>query len=274
MTSTQTTPRALTIVGPGRVGRSFERAARAAGLEVCLLNRQEVEAGRSLFRHGDTCESHLVLLAVPDSEIANACEALCAAGRPPGPVGHLSGATGLDALGAAEAADVATFSLHPLQTFADDQTDLSGIACAVSAADEMTLIAVSKLAERLSMDPFAVAEEDRAAYHAAAAVACNFLVCLEEEAAALLGSIGVENGRQLLAPLVAQTLSNWIETGGAALTGPIARGDEETVERHLEALRHRAPHLVSVYLAMAERTRALAVSRAEGDKERVETVLA
>ena len=96
-----------------------------------------------------------------------------------------------------------------------------------------------------------------AAIHAAAAMASNFLIALEEAAAELLGDI-TPDARELLAPLVLRTAANWSERGPAALTGPIARGDTATVERHLEALRERAPELVPLYEALAERTRALA----------------
>ena len=86
------------------------------------------------------------------------------------------------------------------------------------------------------MRPFEVPEESRAAYHAAAAIASNLLVALEESAAELLARLGVEDARELLAPLVLRTAANWAERGPDALTGPIARGDEATVERHRAAL--------------------------------------
>ena len=94
----------------------------------------------------------------------------------------------------------------------------------------------SALAERLGMRPFDVPEEGRAAYHAAASMASNFLIALEESAAQLMKSAGVEEPREVLAPLVLRTAANWADAGAAALTGPIARGDEDTVALHLEAL--------------------------------------
>ena len=72
---------------------------------------------------------------------------------------------------------------------------------------------------------------------------------------------GIEDPRELLAPLVLRTAANWSERGGDALTGPIARGDQATVAAHLEALRETAPELVPLYEALAERTRALAEDR-------------
>ncbi len=116
------------------------------------------------------------------------------------------------------------------------------------------------------MVPFEVSEETRVAYHAAASIASNFLIALEESAAGLLQAAGVGDAgeaRELLAPLVLRTAANWAERGGAALTGPIARGDTETVVGHLEALRTHAPELLPLYEVMAERTMQLAAARSD-----------
>jgi predicted short-subunit dehydrogenase-like oxidoreductase (DUF2520 family) len=113
------------------------------------------------------------------------------------------------------------------------------------------------------MHPFELSEDQRAAYHAAASIASNFLVALEESAAELLRRTGIEDGRELLAPLVQRSAANWAAWGSAALTGPIARGDEETVERHLEAIEEQMPELLDLYRALSERTRALAGSSDE-----------
>jgi predicted short-subunit dehydrogenase-like oxidoreductase (DUF2520 family) len=103
------------------------------------------------------------------------------------------------------------------------------------------------------MRPFHVAEADRAAYHAAASMASNFLVALEESAAGLMRELGIEEARQVLAPLVLRSAANWAERGGDALTGPIARGDRETVARQREAIAATAPELTELYDRLAER---------------------
>jgi len=108
------------------------------------------------------------------------------------------------------------------------------------------------------MRPFEVPEDSRAAYHAAAAIASNLLVALEESAAELLDRAGVDDARELLAPLVLRTAANWAERGPAALTGPIARGDHLTVEGHLAAIRETAPELLPIYETLAERAHELA----------------
>jgi predicted short-subunit dehydrogenase-like oxidoreductase (DUF2520 family) len=240
----------LAIVGAGRVGRSLARAAEQAGVPTRLAGREDaLEACRA---------SEVTLLCVPDSAIASACEAIADAIPPLRLVGHTSGASDLDVLAAARARGAEAFSLHPLQTIPDGETEVAGAACAVTGTSAEASEFAARLAERLGMRPFAVPEEHRAAYHAAAVISSNFLIVLKESAAGLLERAGIDDPRELLAPLVLQTAANWAERGPQALTGPIARGDAATVERHLEALRTAAPELVPVYEALAELTRALA----------------
>jgi predicted short-subunit dehydrogenase-like oxidoreductase (DUF2520 family) len=244
----------LAVVGAGRAGGAVSRAARAAGVEVRLAGRGEVPDAAA----GATA----VLLCVPDQEIESACGAV-AAGGPPAFVGHLSGATSLRALASAAERGAGTFSLHPLQTIPDAETELTGTPCAVSAASAPAREFAESLARRLGMRPFPLDDERRAAYHAAASIASNFLVVLEEAAARLLAEAGIEDPREVLSPLVLRTAANWSERGSAALTGPIARGDEATVEAHLEALAEHSPELIDSYRALAERARAIAAGASE-----------
>jgi predicted short-subunit dehydrogenase-like oxidoreductase (DUF2520 family) len=247
MVTTTDRAEAITVIGAGRVGRSIAAAAGRAGLAVELRNRTEGLEGLA----GAT-----VLLCVPDQEIAPLAGRI--GGRPglPRLLGHTSGATRLDAL--AGGSSHGSFSLHPLQTVPDGETDLGGCPAAVSGSDPRALDLAAGLAGALGMEPFPVSEADRAIYHAAASIASNFLVTLEETAAGLLGEIAVEDPRTVLAPLVGRSLQNWIERGGAALTGPIARGDAATVELHRRALAERRPDLSDFYEALALRTSALA----------------
>lgn len=244
----------LLLVGAGRVGSAIHRIASARGLEVTLAGRDTVVS--------DCRSAELVLLCVPDAAIPEACEAVCAAAPRLRFLGHTSGATGLAALAPAEDRGAAVFSAHPLQTIPDGGAELSGAACAVSASSEEAARLARELARALGMRPFDLPEESRAAYHAAASIASNFLVALEESAAEILRRAGLEKPRELLAPLVRRSAANWSERGAGALTGPIARGDEETVERHLEALAALCPELLETYLALAARSRAIAAEGA------------
>ncbi len=251
----QPTPEApIVLVGRGPVGRSLAAAATAAGLPLHLAaSAQAREAA---------CGATAVLLCVPDGAITPVCERVAAAEPAPALVGHPSGAGALAALEPAYAAGAATFSLHPLQTFPDGATPVEGTPAAVAGCDEGAAAFAAALARRLGMRPFDVPEERRAAYHAAACMASNFLVALQETSAELLaragGEIDAREARELLAPLVLRTAANWAERGPEALTGPIARGDRATVERHRAALAELAPEMLSAYDALAERTESLA----------------
>jgi predicted short-subunit dehydrogenase-like oxidoreductase (DUF2520 family) len=245
----------LAVVGAGRAGRSIAGAADLAGVTTQLADRERpLEACR---------RAEVALLCVPDAAITEACAAISAAVPPLRFVGHLSGATGLDALAPARERGAEGFSLHPLQTIPDGGADLTGAPCAVSGSSPAALRLAEELAGRLGMRPFEVPEERRAAYHAAASIASNLLVALEESAAELLERIGIDEARALLAPLVLRTAANWAERGPEALTGPIARGDGATVERHRAALRESAPELLPIYEALADRAAELARSEAK-----------
>jgi predicted short-subunit dehydrogenase-like oxidoreductase (DUF2520 family) len=218
------------------LGRALTRALLQAGVEV------EGPLGRGADGHG----ADVVILAVPDGQIA-AAAALVA----PGPlVGHCSGATGLDVLGGHEG-----FSLHPLMTVTEGGADFAGAGCAVAGTSERARCTAAALAQRLGMVAVEVDDADRAAYHAAASIASNFLVTLEAFAGRLAATAGVD--RRHLVPLVRATVGNWAALGPErALTGPVARGDEETVERQREAVAQRAPELLGLFDALVEATRA------------------
>ncbi len=227
------------IVGAGRLGAALASALRASGLHV------DGPLGRGARPQG----ADAVLLCVPDAEVA-AAAALVAPGVP---VGHCSGATGLDVLAGHEA-----FGLHPLMTVPHEGAPaFAGAGAAVAGTTPRALAVAQELAGRLGMRATTVADEDRAAYHAAASIASNFLVTLQAAAEELLG-----HDRALLVPLVRATVDNWERLGAErALTGPIARGDEGTVARQRAAVAERAPHLTPLFDALADATRDLARTR-------------
>lgn len=195
----------------------------------------------------------VLLLAVPDGAIATV-----AAAMPDGPLlGHVSGATGLDVFGDREG-----FSLHPMMSTppGSDPSVLRGAGGAVDGTSERALRTAFALAEQLGLEVTRVPAEDRIAYHAAGAIAANFLVALEACAERLAATAGIS--RAQLAPLVLATARQWAEIGPeAALTGAIARGDEGTVVRHREAIEQRTPELLPVWDELAEVTRAVAGRR-------------
>lgn len=210
----------IAVVGPGRLGTALSPALRAAGVAV------EGPLGR-----GQAPTAPVVLLCVPDAAIEAAAAAMPAHAL----VGHCSGASPLGSC---------AFSLHPLMSVPETGAAFAGVPAAV-AGDPVA----RHIAERLQMTPFAVAEEDRAAYHAAASMASNFLVILEDAAERVGRTAGI--GRDQLVPLVRATVDNWARDGRAALTGPVARGDVATLDRHRATLRARAPDLLGLYDVLA-----------------------
>ncbi|MDY0910184.1 DUF2520 domain-containing protein [Microbacterium sp. CFBP9034] len=242
-TNQRRTVASISVVGPGRVGRAAALALRSAGFSV---------SGPS-GRRDDIVASEVVLVCVPDREIAAAVAASRDRARF---VGHTSGATSL----AAVAAD---FSVHPLRAFTGHESAdaFEGIGCAVAGATPDALAVATELALALGGEPFAVSEEQRAGYHAAASIASNFLVTLAAAAEQMGAASGLPSDefRRHLVPLVRGTVDNWAEHGPrAALTGPIARGDERTVERQRAAVAEAAPELLALFDELSERTRALA----------------
>jgi len=135
-------------------------------------------------------------------------------------VGHCSGALDLDVLAPHEA-----FRVHSLMTVTHAGTSFEGAGAALAGNTPAALDFAHALAAKLGLRVVEIADDDRAAYHAAATVASNFLVTLEDAAETLLHTTGAD--RRLLVPLVRAAVENWAALGGPqALTGPIARGDD------------------------------------------------
>lgn len=230
-------PGTVAIVGDGRMGRALARSLRAAGVDV-----------RGPFGRGATGEgADIVLLAVPDAEIRAAAASLV----PGAVVGHVSGATTLEPLAPHEA-----FGLHPLMTVTETAPAFTGAPAAIAATGARALLTARGLAQLLGLRPFEIRDADRAAYHAAASIASNFLVTLETFAVELAATAGIPS--DALVPLVQATVANWQASGAAALTGPIARGDDDTVARQRTAVAERLPHRVTLFDALSEATRDLA----------------
>jgi predicted short-subunit dehydrogenase-like oxidoreductase (DUF2520 family) len=253
----------ICVVGRGRLGAPLADALRRAGLTVAgPWGRADLRARARAARAAE-----VVLLCVPDGEIAGVAASLHGAAPF---VGHTSGATPLAALAGAGDAVGGLFGLHPLQTFTGTEGDpaarLRGAGAAIAGSTPAAEAAAHGLAQRLGMEPLAIDDSRRAAYHAAASIASNFLVTLQDAAETLAGAAGMSpsDARRALAPLVRVTVDNWAELGPQrSLTGPVARGDWETVDRHRAAVAGADPTLAPLFEALVERTHALA-ARGEG----------
>jgi predicted short-subunit dehydrogenase-like oxidoreductase (DUF2520 family) len=212
------------VVGPsGRVGSAVSARLRERGLRL-------VED-----------DAELVLLCVPDGAISEVARGLA-----PGPwVAHTSGATRLAAL----EPHTRRFGIHPLQTFTKKRgpEQLDGAHAAVTAETAEAREVGFELARTLGLEPFALDDAARPLYHAGAAIASNYLVTLHRVASELFDAAGAP--AEALVPLMRRTIDNGFE-----LTGPIERGDWETVERHREAIRATRPDLEPLYDVLAEAT--------------------
>jgi len=214
------------VIGAGRVGSAIAARLRERGLDL------------------GSDEPELVLLCVPDRAIAEVAKATAT-----GPwLAHVSGATPIGALEPHER----RFGLHPLQTFTRDRgaEQLDGAFAAITAETEDARRVADWLARLLGLEPFRLADEKRAVYHAGAAIASNYLVTLRRAAGSLLEAAGAPP--EALDPLMRRTIENGFE-----LTGPIARGDWETVDAHVVAIRAERPELEAMYATLAETTKAL-----------------
>ena len=134
-----------------------------------------------------------------------------------------------------------------------------GIGCAIAGTSAEALRIAEELALAVGGRPFEVRDEQRAGYHAAASIASNYLVTLQAAAEAVAAASGLPEGfRSHLVPLVRGTVENWAAHGPReALTGPIVRGDEPTVQRQRAAVEASAPDLLPLFDELTERTRAL-----------------
>jgi predicted short-subunit dehydrogenase-like oxidoreductase (DUF2520 family) len=215
------------VVGAGRVGSAIGARLLERGV---ALREEDVD---------------LVLLCVPDRAIAEVASSVA-----PGPwIAHVSGGTSLSALDPHRQ----RFGLHPLQTFtrARGPEQLDGAFAGVSGETDEAVSVGFELARTLGLRPFELDDSRRSLYHAGAVMASNYLVTLHRAAAELTTAAGAPP--EALVPLMRRTIDNGFE-----LTGPIERGDWETVDAHLAALADERPELRALYAMLADATKELA----------------
>jgi predicted short-subunit dehydrogenase-like oxidoreductase (DUF2520 family) len=262
------------VVGAGRVGTALAAALRRSGhrivavsaVSAASLDRVEALLPGTPVRPPQevVAGADLVLLTVPDDALPALVSGLAATGTELAGrlVMHASGRHGLAVLEPATRRGALPLALHPVMTFTgrpDDVDRLAGVSFGVTTPEQLRPVA-EVLVMEMGGEPVFIAEEDRGLYHAALAGAANHLVTQVVQAADLLAMAGVAQPSRMLGPLLGAALDNALRLGDAALTGPVARGDAETVASHLAALRAAAPEALPAYLALARLTadRALA----------------
>ncbi|MGA9746574.1 MAG: Rossmann-like and DUF2520 domain-containing protein [Nocardioides sp.] len=256
------------VVGAGRVGAVLAAALRQAGHEIVSVagespaTRTRIETmlpGVVIAKPTAVARScDLLLLTVPDDMLSNVVSMLAASGalREGQYVVHTSGKHGLSVLAPAAAVGAHALAMHPAMTFTGTDVDLSrleGCVYGVTAnleTHELGRRLVADLGGRVVWVP----EDRRTLYHAGLAHGANHLVTLVTQAMDLLRASGATDPAATLRPLLSAALDNALSYGSAALTGPIVRGDVETVRAHLVDIAATQPATLESYVAMARAT--------------------
>lgn len=200
----------------------------------------------------------LLLLTVPDDMLENVVTTLVGAGaiREGQFVCHTSGRHGLAVLEAASSIGARPLAMHPAMTFTGTEVDLDRLhGCVFGVTTERSGRAFAEsLVKDLGGIPMWVAEDKRTLYHAGLAHGANHLVTLVSQAMELLAASGAEDPAATLRPLLSAALDNALNSGDAALTGPIVRGDVNTVRAHLAEIAATAPATIPSYVELAKAT--------------------
>lgn len=275
----------ISIVGPGKVGTALARLAAAAGYSVNAIGgRDATQASAAATSVGDQTQalsveeaaaaSELVILAVLDSAIEEVALGLARAGsmQDGSVLVHCSGALTSELLAPVKAnASVSVASFHPLQTFPTIEsamTSLPGSHCFLEG-DDRALVMLEAFGAALGTQCVRIETAGKVLYHAGAVLACNYLCGLIDAALGANEAAGIGRGTAMTAlrPLIETTLANIANLGpAAALTGPIQRGDAQTVALHMRALEDAAPNLAHLYQTLGESTLSLAEGKASFDE--------
>jgi predicted short-subunit dehydrogenase-like oxidoreductase (DUF2520 family) len=257
----------IAVLGAGRVGAALAVLWSRAGHRIVAVaggpeTRERAAThlpGVSMLDPVEAAQdAEVVVISTPDATIAGMCSRIARAGsiHAGSSVGHVSGATGLDALDAAASIGATTFSIHPLQTIPSVEAGVEripGAGFAITSASEEGEALGERLAKDAGGRPFRLADDVKALYHSAGVFASNYLVTITAIAQQIEAEAGVQDAGEYLATLQDATLQNIRRVGAAeALTGPAVRGDAATVERNLNALAERVPEAVRAYVALAD----------------------
>lgn len=260
---------AVGVVSAGRVGSVLGAAISGAGhvvVGVSAVSRASLRRAANLLPDVPVLapddvvrRSDLVLLAVPDDVLPGLVSGLATTGafRAGQIVVHTSGSRGVDVLAPATAVGVLPLGLHPAMTFTGHAEDVARLAAAcvgVTVADETGWSVGEALVLEMGAEPVRVPPQARPLYHAALAHGANHLATLVRDAVDALERAGVVPAERLLGPLLEAALDNTLRHGDRALTGPVTRGDLDTVRLHLRVLADSAPELLESYRVQAMRT--------------------
>ncbi|MGH3929100.1 MAG: Rossmann-like and DUF2520 domain-containing protein [Pseudonocardiaceae bacterium] len=260
---------AVGVVSAGRVGAVLGAALSSAGhviVAASAVSRASLRRAADLLPDASVLppddvvrRADLVVLAVPDDVLPGLVSGLATTGafRAGQIAVHTCGARGVDVLEPATAAGVLPLALHPAMTFTgrcEDVARLSTACVGVTVADETGWSVGEALVLEMGAEPVRVPPQSRPLYHAALAHGANHLATLVRDAVDVLERAGIVPAERLLGPLLEAALDNTLRHGDRALTGPVARGDLDTLRLHLRVLAESAPELLDSYRAQASRT--------------------
>ena len=275
------------VVGAGRVGAVLGAALQRAGHQVVAvsavseMSRLRAEAllpGVALADVPGVIEAaDLVLLAVPDDVLPVMVSGLAQTGTVnPGQFWvHPSGRYGVNVLAPVVTLGALPLAVHPVMTFTGTSIDLSRLAdCpfGVTAPDALRPAAEALVVE-MGGDPVWVPEEHRPTYHAALAYGANYLITLVTQSLDLMRQAGVDQPQRIIAPLLSASLDNALRLGDQALTGPVSRGDADSVRAHLDAIEAVSAEAALGYRALARLTADRAVAAGLLRAQQAETLL-
>ncbi len=266
-------PVRIAIVGPGRVGTTCAERFVAASADVMgFVGRDPEKAAAATARLGlsgpltwaDLARAHVGMFAVGDDQLAAAVAAAAGVGgRRCSLWLHTSGRHDLSVLAPAVALGARVGALHPLAPFAAslDEAQIEGAPALVEAGPRSESL-LRRLCAMLGLQPIVCGPQDRALYHAACALAANGATALFDLAREVMVAAGgltaADAGRVVEALMGAAVAGSGRHGPGPALSGPVRRGDADTVEQHLDALARHAPAARSSYVALMQRALALA----------------
>lgn len=284
----------IAIVGCGKVGTSMGIYLAEAGYKLAgfasksLLSARRVAGIIETDNFSDvpweiTKNADIIFLTTPDSAIEDTCNSISShfGFRKDAVVFHCSGALPSTVLASAKDCGAFTGSMHPLQTFASAElkhNPFQGIVISVEGDDRAVSVAKEIVAD-LGAESFTINTDAKTLYHASAVVASNYLVTLLDMSFKLIETAGISDrdAFKVLKPLIENTLSNIEQVGiSKALTGPIVRGDAETVEKHIEEIGSKIPDMLDLYKTLGCHTVDIAMTGnvlSEEDAKKLKNIL-
>lgn len=272
------------FIGAGTVGTALALRLREKGYPVTAVASRSRTSAQRLAERVEGCVAYdqpnevaraaeLVFVTTPDDAIAPVVAATSWSAQ--NSVVHCNGAASVDILEPAQRAGARVGAFHPLQSFSNVEAAIANLPGSTFAleAEEPLLTTLRELAEALEGKVVVLGPGDKVLYHAAAVIACNYFYTLAKLATDLWEQFGVARPEAVRAlhPLIQGTVNNLVQVGlPQALTGPIARGDLGTIEKHLKALMARAPEMVPTYRELGLQTIPLALGKGRIDQTRAE----